>query len=70
MQTPKELSLTGADGTALPAAGNGQAPGSPADGSPAIGGPGAIGPPAIGPMGPGAPMSAREPGDGPPGGAH
>src|SRR6266700_1795869 len=70
VQTPKELALTRADGTALPAVGNGQAPGSGTDGSSAIGGPGAIGPSATGPMGPGAPMSAREPGDGPPGGAH
>src|SRR6266849_3426278 len=70
VQTPKELALTGAEGTALPAAGNGQAPGSGSDGSPVIGGPGTIGPPAIGPMGPGAPMSAREPDEGPPGRAH
>ena len=68
--TPKELALTGPDGTALPAAGNGQASGSGTDGSSAIGGPGAVGTGNIGPMGPGAPMSARDPGEGRRGGAH
>jgi cell division protease FtsH len=69
--TPKELALTGADG----AAGNGQALGS--DGSQSIGGlppiggpPPLSGPPPLGPMGTGAPAAAREPDDGPRGGAH
>jgi cell division protease FtsH len=66
--TPKELALSGADG-----AGNGQALGS--DGSPSIGtspisGPPPIGgPPPLGPLG-GSSMSAREPDEDPPGGAH
>jgi cell division protease FtsH len=68
--TPKELALTGPDGAALPAAGNGQASGSGTDGSSTIGGPGAIGPGTAGPMSPGAPMSGREPGESPHGGAH
>jgi cell division protease FtsH len=68
--TPKELALTGPDGAALPAAGNGQASGSGTDGSSTIGGPGAIGPGTVGPMSPGAPMSGREPGESPHGGAH
>src|SRR5450755_3769005 len=69
--TPKELALTGADG----AAGNGQAIGSdgsqPIGGPPPIGGPSPLGgPPPLGPMGTGAPAAAREPDDGPRGGAH
>jgi cell division protease FtsH len=69
--TPKELALTGADG----AAGNGQAIGSdgsqPIGGPPPIGGPSPLdGPPPLGPMGTGAPAVAREPDDGPRGGAH
>jgi cell division protease FtsH len=71
--TPKELALTGADG----AAGNGQALGAGSDGSQSIGGPPPIGgpsplsgPPPLGPMGTGAPAAAREPDDGPRGGAH
>src|SRR6266516_1003171 len=68
--TPKELALTGPDGAALPVAGNGQASGSGTDGSSAIGGPGAVGPGTVGPMSPGAPMSGREPGESPHGGAH
>jgi cell division protease FtsH len=59
--TPRELAMNGADGG--PPAGNGQAVGSGADGPQAIGGPGAIGP-----LGHGAPMSPREPDEGPHGG--
>jgi cell division protease FtsH len=62
--TPKELALTGPDGASVPAAGNGQAIGSGPDGTQALGGP-----PAVGPLGTGAPMSAREPDEGLPGGA-
>jgi cell division protease FtsH len=68
--TPKELALSGADG-----AGNGQALGSGSDSSQSIGpspisGPSPIGgPPPLGPLG-GSPMSAREPDEGPSGGAH
>jgi hypothetical protein len=49
--------MNGADG-------NGQAAGSGGDGPQAIGGPGAIGP-----LGHGAPMSPREPDEGPRGGS-
>jgi cell division protease FtsH len=64
--TPKELALTGADGGALPsAAGNGQALGQGSDGSQGISGAGGLGP-----MGSGAPMTQREPDEGPHGGAH
>jgi cell division protease FtsH len=57
--TPKEMALAGADGTALPAAGNGQGYGSGAE-PPAIGGTGSVG-------GSGASMSDRKPDDGPAG---
>ena len=57
--TPKEMALAGADGTALPAAGNGQGYGPGAE-PPAIGGTGSVG-------GSGAPMSDRKPDDGPAG---
>jgi cell division protease FtsH len=60
VKTPKELALAGAEGPALPSSGNGQGGYSP-DGPPAIGGTG-------GSMGPGAPMSAPQPDDGPRGG--
>jgi cell division protease FtsH len=54
--TPKEMALAGADGTALPAAGNGQGYGPGAE-PPAIGGTGSVG-------GSGASMSDRKPDDG------
>src|SRR5690348_5361791 len=57
--TPKEMALAGADGTALPAAGNGQGHGTGAE-PPAIGGTGPVG-------GSGAPTSDRKPDDGPAG---
>jgi cell division protease FtsH len=57
--TPKEMALAGADGTALPAAGNGQGYGPGAE-PPAIGGTGSVG-------GSGASMSDRKPDDGPAG---
>jgi cell division protease FtsH len=57
--TPKEMALAGADGTALPAGGNGQGYGTGAE-PPAIGGTGPVG-------GSGAPMSDRKPDDGPAG---
>jgi cell division protease FtsH len=56
--TPKEMALAGADGTALPASGNGQGYGPGAE-PPAIGGPGSAGGTA--------PMSERKPDDGPTG---
>jgi cell division protease FtsH len=68
--TPKELALRGADG-----AGNGQVLGRGSDGSQSTGsspisGPPPIGgPPPLGPLG-GSSMSAREPDEGPSGGAH
>jgi cell division protease FtsH len=68
--TPKELALRGADG-----AGNGQVLGPGSDGSQSTGsspisGPPPIGgPPPLGPLG-GSSMSAREPDEGPSGGAH
>ena len=57
--TPKEMALAGVDGTALPAAGNGQGYGPGAEPQ-AIGGTGSVG-------GSGAPMSDRKPDDGPAG---
>jgi cell division protease FtsH len=57
--TPKEMALAGADGTALPASGNGQGYGTGAE-PPAIGGSGSVG-------GSGASMSDRAPDDGPAG---
>jgi cell division protease FtsH len=57
--TPKEMALAGADGTALPASGNGQGYGTGAE-PPAIGGSGSVG-------GSGASMSDRTPDDGPAG---
>jgi cell division protease FtsH len=57
--TPKEMALAGADGTALPTAGNGQGYGTGAE-PPAIGGTGSA-------SGSGASMSDRAPDDGPAG---
>jgi cell division protease FtsH len=57
--TPKEMALAGADGTALPASGNGQGYGTGAE-PPAIGGSGSVG-------GSGASISDRAPDDGPAG---